>query len=335
MQYNLQLEKICKSLHLGELIGRPRQLSGGFLHKMYAIETSQGKYAIKTLNPHIMLRPTARQNFIRSEQIASIVVKNVSAIPANKLNDVVLHELDHQFYLVFNWIDGTSLRPYEITNYNCNEIGAVLANIHMTDFSELDFNPDASDHTELIDWHFYLSKGQENKEEWVTSLLVNLDKLYEWNEKANRASKLLEREKVISHRDLDPKNVLWSQGKPFVIDWESAGYINPAHDLAETAVYWAEDDQGNIDREKLTAFLSGYQKNCGRTLQVDWKTVLENGFLGKLGWLEYSFKRSLWIECSDKEEQQLGTVQVTETIKSIIRYADNIPELEKVLYDIF
>ncbi|MNI99931.1 hypothetical protein D3C73_1591450 [compost metagenome] len=59
--------------------------------------------------------------------------------------------------------------------------------------------------------------------------------------------------------------------------------------------------------------------------------VLVNGFLGKLDWLEYSLKRSLWIECTDEEEQQMGTSQVTGTINSIIRYADMISELEKWL----
>ena len=34
---------------------------------MYAIETAQGKYAIKALNPQIMLRPLAMQNYINSE----------------------------------------------------------------------------------------------------------------------------------------------------------------------------------------------------------------------------------------------------------------------------
>ena len=59
--------------------------------------------------------------------------------------------------------------------------------------------------------------------------------------------------------------------------------------------------------------------------------VLENGFLGKLGWLEYSLKRSLWIECTDEEEQQMGTAQVTGTINAIRRYSDMISELEKWL----
>ena len=51
---------------------------------------------------------------------------------------------------------------------------------------------------------------------------------------------------VISHRDLDPKNVMWNYNKPVLIDWESAGYINPMQDLIETAIYWSKMNKVNL-----------------------------------------------------------------------------------------
>jgi hypothetical protein len=59
IQYNLQFNKLCDILQLGEIVGVPEAISGGLLHRMYAIETTEGKYAIKALNPQIMLRPVA------------------------------------------------------------------------------------------------------------------------------------------------------------------------------------------------------------------------------------------------------------------------------------
>lgn len=55
--YNIQLEMLCKTLQLGELIYEPQELSGGLMHKMLAIQTTTGKYAIKALNPKVMARP--------------------------------------------------------------------------------------------------------------------------------------------------------------------------------------------------------------------------------------------------------------------------------------
>ena len=121
---------------------------------------------------------------------------------------------------------------------------------------------------------------------------------------------------------------MWNQDNPIVIDWEATGYINPMHELTETAVYWSENEMGNIDKERFLAFIGGYKKRYG-ILQANWRMVL--GFLGKLGWLEYNLKRSLWIECTTEEEQQMGTAQVTETINAISRYADIISALEEWL----
>ncbi len=55
IQYNLQFEKLCDMLELGEIVGVPKAISGGLLHRMYSVETTQGKYAVKALNPQIML----------------------------------------------------------------------------------------------------------------------------------------------------------------------------------------------------------------------------------------------------------------------------------------
>lgn len=162
---------------------------------------------------------------------------------------------------------------------------------------------------------------------WVVQLFEILDNLYEWNAQANVSAQMLSLDIVISHRDLDHKNVLWNQDNPIIIDWEAAGYINPMQELIETAFYWSENEIGSIDKKRFFAFIDGYKKRYG-TIQANWSMVLISGFLSKFGWLEYSLKRSLCIECTDKEEQQMGTAQVMETINDIKRYAEMIPELE-------
>lgn len=330
IRYNIQFERLCNTLGLGDIIGFPKTIAGGLLHRMYSIETTQEKYAVKALNPQIMLRPMAMKNFINSEQVANIVSNNIPALPAKKFNDISMQEIDNQFYLVFDWIEGKSLKPNEISIFHCERIGTILADIHMTDFSELGIANDWSNNEQLIDWNCYLEKGKENNTVWVSQLQTIIDRLYDWTVQSNKATMLFSADMVISHRDLDPKNVMWSQDNPIIIDWEAAGYINPMYELIETAIYWAEDEMGDIERGKFMAFIEGYKKRYG-ILKANWKMVLVNGFLGKLGWLEYNLKRSLWIECADMEEQQMGTDQVIGTIKDIRGYADMIPELEKWL----
>ncbi len=326
---HVQIQKLCAMLRIGELTDAPEAVSGGFLHRMYSITTSQGKYAIKALNPQIMQRPEAMQNFIRSERIAVRAASHVPALPAIQIDGVSIHEIDDQFYLVFPWVEGKCLRPSEVETVHCGQIGAILADIHAADFTALGVLQ-ANSHIAIIDWDAYARMGQENQAAWVDQLLPIRDSLYAWNALAHHAEQFLAGDQVISHRDLDPKNVMWHLDKPMLIDWESAGSINPMQDLVETALYWSEDEQGSIDKNRFIVFIQSYKQKT-EVVQTAWRKVLDYGYTGKLGWLEYNLKRSLNIACSDEEEQKMGTAQVIETIQALCRYADGIPEIERWL----
>lgn len=331
-QYNLQFNKLSKTLKLGEIITEPEVISGGLLHRIFAIETTKGKYAVKALNPQIIARPTALNDYIRSERIVNIASNYVAAQPAKIINGKSIQNIDTQSYLVFDWIEGDTLKSHEITASNCKKIGSILAMIHKTDFSAIE-NNNYLNNTKVIDWNFYLSKGKEGNIVWVNLLEENIKQLNIWCDNAKRSSRLLASEMVISHRDLEPKNVMWTKESPIIIDWESAGYINPKHDLIETAIYWSMNELGSIDKERFSAFIEGYQEYCG-LIDADWRTVLELGFISKLDWLEYSLKRSLRIECADENEQNLGTIQVTGTINALKQYENMVSELETWLNNI-
>lgn len=326
IQYQFEFESLCQISLLGELVNVPKPLSGGLLHRMYALKTAKGKYAIKLLNPQIMLRPTAMMNYINSEKIAYFASKKLPVLPAIKINGNFVQKVNSQFYLVFNWVKGKSLKQNEIDKNHCEKISEILAAIHKTDFSELGLINNPSNNFDLIEWSYYMEKGKESNAEWVDLFHKNITNLKDWNTSAIKSSELLASNMVISHRDLDSKNVLWNDYDPILIDWESAGFINPMQDLIETAIYWSENEEGEIDKDRFFSFLRGYKISSGK-LQADWNTVLANGFSGKLGWLEYNLKRSLWIECTDEQEQQMGTAQVITTINDMRHYAAQIPKL--------
>ena len=330
--YHLQFEKLCEKLGLGELMTTPQPISGGLLHRMFAIKTTKGKYAVKALNPQIMARPTALNNYVEAERIVSILSKRISAQPANVYGDTFLQELDHQFYMVFDWIEGRGLEPFEITEEHFKKVGLILAQIHQTNFVQVDRIRSTPKDENHVPWEFYLHKGVEQRAVWTKHLFDSIELLTFWTEQTNRSVKLLEAEQVFSHRDLEPKNVMWNQDKPIVIDWESAGEINPKHDLIETAIYWSIDESSQLSKSKFKAFLSGYRQLYGN-LEADWNVVLELGYLSKLDWLEYSLKRSLWIECVDGIEQEMGTEQVIHTLNALEEYQKMTVVLEIWLND--
>lgn len=317
---------VCRVSRLGELRSRPTAVSGGLLHDMYQIETDSGKYAIKLLNPQIMKRPEALQNFINSERIANLAMKRLPALAAHIVDGESIQTSAGYYYLVFDWMDGKSLSPDEIQPFHCERIGDILATLHSLEDTKVLVSDEAVVEEKEIDWDFYVQKGNEQQAEWAERLRNTIEDLYTWHRQAVQSSSLFTTNRVISHRDLDSKNVLWHDDRPLVIDWESAGSIHPMHDLMETALYWSLDEAGIVDRTKFFSCIQAYEQKRGRS-DVDWQRILWYGYLRKLNWLEYILKRSLQIESASSADQVKGSSQVALTIKDLHTYAAQIPRL--------
>ena len=128
MDFN-QINKVMKSLYLGEGIGEPTEVKGGLLHKMFRVDTTKGSYAVKVLNSEIMKRPTALNNTIHSEKIAALFADSIPVIAALTIDGKQIHEKDGCFYMVFNWIDGKSVFTPDISQRHCATIGDILGKI--------------------------------------------------------------------------------------------------------------------------------------------------------------------------------------------------------------
>jgi aminoglycoside phosphotransferase (APT) family kinase protein len=326
MNYNLQFDKLCQQLNIGSLIAEPLPLTGGHMHKMFVLNTTTRKYAVKALNPGVMQRPEAMGNLINAENIAQIAAQSIPAIPALVFNNTFIQELDGQYYFIFDFVDGKTLSNNELTVQHSEIIGKLLAKLHKIDFSKLNLIDDYSYTEDTYDWSYYLHKGIESKAVWVELVNDNIVKLYDWMRILNKAAAELSVGTVISHGDLEPKNVMWQNEKPIIIDWEAAAFVHPAFDLFETAFYWAKDDN-NIQKDRFIAFMRAY-KEVNLAYIVNINAVLDKGYC-RLGWLNYSFMRSLGIECADDAEKQLGTDHVIWSINDLLQYEKMIPLLKE------
>lgn len=175
---------------------------------------------------------------------------------------------------------------------------------------------------ELYAWNMLLDKAKEQSQECYTILSKNLGSLVKWDKAVLDSRQELSKEQVISHRDLDPKNVMWQEGNPYVIDWESAGYVNPYQELIEVLNYWIKDAEGSYDKKKFDALIQSYgvRKDI---MHVNWKAVFDGCFDGMLGWLEYSLKRALGLigfQEQNSADRTEGAKQVDETIKELLRF---------------
>ena len=278
--YVTHFEELCAFYELGNVIQKTYEVKGGLLHKMFCVETERGKYAVKLLNPLIMQRPKVLEYFIDSEKAAASMVNVIPAVSAIQIHKEVLFKHKDQYHLVYHWVDGVMMRNDQIETKHCSIMGDILAKIHIHKFDVNSIPKPMADDYSPSQWEAYLKIGKEQKQDWVPEFEKMMDHILEIERKREMSSKTLNREMVMSHRDLDPKNILWQGYSPYVIDWESTGYVNPNLELLEVAMYWSCDENQNLNEQKFLSLFNSYNQiksiHCN-----DWCPVLYGVFNGK------------------------------------------------------
>ena len=162
------IEKLVIETKIGTYIKEINKISGGLSHRMYKVVTDKGIYAIKELNPGVMKRKDAFSNFIFSEKVSEIAIRSgITAIGALKVNNEVITKIDDNYYMIFEWIDGTTLKADEITEKHCEIIGEVLAKIHNIDFNEIEDEKRKNLNLEYYDWNKYNDLAEKNNKVYL------------------------------------------------------------------------------------------------------------------------------------------------------------------------
>lgn len=306
--------KICRELSLGEITSPPKQLTGGFMHKMYSLFTTSGKFAVKLLNPYVMKRDTVFENYRTAEELeAKLEQNNIPILPALVFNGRKMQKIDGQYFYLFDFYEGRALKSREIRVRHCKAIGGLLAKIHAIDKKTAPY-----ERSEIhIDWDFYIDKLAFENQELYDLLNSHRALLYETQEKGNEAIKKIPDIIAICHNDMDSKNVLWNGNDCRIIDLECLTFASPFVELYEMALCWSGYEHCNIDFEKFNALIRSYAQSFGE-LPNDWKTVYYSSY-GRLEWLEYNVKRALGIDCS-ADEKKTGISEVKDTMAHIIYY---------------
>ena len=215
-------------------------------------------------------------------------------------------ECDGAYFIIYPWAEGRSVFAPEITVEHCRIMGDVLGRIHRADVRIPGVEPEL-DLRQPFDWS-----------------LVEDGRVAAWDAAALEGLRRLRAVQVISHRDLDPKNVLWQGMQPCIIDWEAAGYVNPWQELIELLIYWADDE------EKARAMIAAY--GAHRALhEADWDAALAAGMDGMLGWLHYNLRRAKGLEGSTPQDRTEGEAHVRGTLAELEQYEQRAAFLRRLL----
>lgn len=209
----MNIEKFCKEYGLGEVI-KITKLSGGLMHKMFKVETTKGIYCVKVLNKEVMSRKEAYNNFIISESISNLAKNNgIPVSSALDINGNYLTKLDDIYYMVFDYVDGITLKDDEITLEHCKKIGNILAHIHSLNYKEIKIDTNIENINIEYDWDIYINNSNFNKMSYQDLYLNNYKKYKSILKRVNERFNSINKIQTICHNDMDPKNVMWNNDK--------------------------------------------------------------------------------------------------------------------------
>ncbi len=325
---------ICAQFHLGTLLHLPIRIHGGLLHSMWRFDTDKGTYAVKQLSKDIDLTDERIiKNYELSEHIAlRFALQGIPAIYAMEKSGKYLFMIDDTGFLVYPWVDAKALTPHTVSEVHALKIAAILAKMHLINLAEPRITkPEFYTHTKkkII---ATINKAERFGCSFAGDLRKNQGIILEANEAYHRAISSLAAYSVVSHGDLDQKNVLWDkQNNPILIDWESARKLNPTYEIVNTALDWSGIAL-KFDKRLFSQIIVSYMK-AGGTIDED---TLKAAFYGVLGnwinWLVYNIERS----CTSNESAQrtLSIEQVNQTLAIILLLQIVKPEVIKIIEEI-
>lgn len=311
---------LCALFNLGNPISKPIRIFGGLCHKIYKIDTDVGCFAIKKLSKNVNLfDEKIRNNYELTEEIAEDFYKNgINSIVSKKVNGKHVALIEDRFFMVYPFVDGQALPTEIVSKEHAEKIISEVIKIH-----KLNLNIDGLENPEF---HVYL------KEEIIELVNVAIDKncsfskllsnnleiILELNDKYKTETQYFKDDLVISHTDLDQKNVLWDNDQnPVLIDWESAKKINKTLDIISVSLDWSGIITNDFDKDLFVELLKKY-KQSGLGLN---ESLLKDAFFvisgNWLNWIFFNIKRA----CSDDdlEEKRLGETEVSKCLPIIFK----------------
>ncbi|WP_242602808.1 phosphotransferase [Legionella quateirensis] len=294
---------------------------------MWQLQTEKGFYAVKQLSRDINLSDNHLiENYNLTEHIASnFIQKGIPAVCAIGQASNYLLIIDDVGFLVYPWVIAKALDKDTISKPHALQIALILArlheiNLHVPEFLEPEYAIHTNDNLIAL-----TQKAEEYDCPFSPLLNKHLADLLSSNTAYLQTVPILKKHNVVSHGDLDQKNVLWDKANnPILIDWESARKLNPTYEIVNSSLDWSGiTTQFNPDL--FNKMIQTY-KNAGGIIN---KSDYEASFYGVLGnwinWFAYNIERS----CNplDSEQRVMGIEQVTQVIPTLLRINDSIKKL--------
>ena len=321
------LERLCAALDIGSPTAALAAVAGGYHHRMWRLESRRGTYAIKQLSvdADVSNADTVGHYNVTETIAETFAGLGVPAISALEHDGNFLQVIGSEGYLVYPWRSGTALDIFQISTEHALEVARIIARMHRADITVSGVNR-LQFETLAEDKILQLAELSGSFNHAVAAVLQGeLPNILTIVEYQRCAIHKLERHQVISHGDLDQKNVLWDRaGKPFLIDWESARQLNPTYEIVLEALNWSGIG-ARFDHQLFWKIISSYRE-AGGIIERDSVEASFHCVLGDwVNWLMYNVGRS--FDREDREQRQIGAKQVELALATLRSLGSELPDL--------
>jgi aminoglycoside phosphotransferase (APT) family kinase protein len=315
MEASSRLRRVNLS-HLGVPIGPMVRVHGGFANRVYRLDTDQGSFAVKQLNL-LDRRWTYRVDDVFTLERAAFA----AGIPMPEPISADQHTLVHR------WVDGEKLPEAPVSTSYAFEIGEVLARIHALD---VEWAHTAAEEPASQDWPELAERAAATGQPWADDLAARVETflaIARFVDTCERPGPV-----VLTHRDIQPWNLLARDGRPVVLDWELSGLLDLAGELGSTALSVAKGP--GFDTIEPTVFrtvLDGYVAAGGELPPPgpSWFVFMIGGWLGHTRW---NILRCLaGVEASTGPDLALSHESVRRGLRGLPDMFGRLPELEALL----
>ncbi|GAA1984793.1 hypothetical protein GCM10009838_53630 [Catenulispora subtropica] len=292
------------------------RVHGGFANRMYRLDTDQGSFAVKEMNLVDRRWPYRVEDVFRFER-AAFAAGIPMPEPISAARDTLVHR----------WVEGEKVPEAPVPEAYAFEIGEILARLHALDVA---WPPAPAEDPTPRDWPELAARAVATGQPWADDLTSQVDTflaIAHFVDTCERPGPV-----VLTHKDIQPWNLLTREGRPVILDWELSGLLDLSGELGSTALSLAKGP--GFDGVKPTIFrsvLDGYVAGGGALPPPgpSWFVFMIGGWLGHTRW---NILRCLaGVEASTGPDLALSHESVRNGVRGLPDLFGRLPELEALL----
>jgi aminoglycoside phosphotransferase (APT) family kinase protein len=300
---------------LGAPTGPMVRVHGGFANRLYRLDTDQGSFAVKEM---VVDRRSAyrAEDVFRFERAAFAAGISMPE-PIAAAGGVLVHR----------WVEGEKVPEAPVSSAYGFEVGEILARLHAL---EVAWTPVAEEEPAPRDWPELAERAAATGQPWAPELATQVETflaIAHFVETCVRPGPV-----VLTHRDIQPWNLLAREGHPVVLDWELAGLLDLSGELGSTALSLAKGPgYDTVEPVIFRSVLEGYVAGGGvrPPSGPSWFVFMIGGWLGHTRW--HLLRCLAQVEATTGPDLALSHEVVRSGLRGLPELYGRLGELEALL----